>query len=281
MEHGIHDTTLNWLVSYLSDRREITTIQSSTSQPSTIKCGVLQGSILGPLLFLLYISDLPNCNLVGKTRLYADDTSLTFSSKNMAETQTLLNEDLEKVNTWLQVNKRTLNGTKTKNMLIGTHHKIASIIREPSIVVNDEPIERVQKYNCLGITLDETLSWDQHIEEISLKVSRGLGALKRIRSYVLRSTLITIFNTIILPYFDYCSTVWGSIGICQSDNLQRLQNRAARIITRSTYKSGSVGIFRSLKLWHNLEQRKEKQLAIMMYKVTNGLIPCYLQSCFT
>ena len=123
LEHGIHDTTLNWLVLYLSDRREISTIQSSTSQPSTIlKCGVLQRSILGPLLFLLYISDLPNCNLVGKTRLYADDTSLTFSSKNMAETQTLLNEDLEKVNTWLQANKRTLNGTKTKNMLSRTHH---------------------------------------------------------------------------------------------------------------------------------------------------------------
>ena len=171
----------------------------------------------------------------------------------------LINEDLKKVNTWLLANKLTLNVSKTKFMLIGTYQKLASIIREPSIVVNSKPIERVDKYKCLGTTLDETLSWDQHINEIFLKVSRGLGALKRVRPYVPQSTLVTIYNTIVLPHFDYCSTVWGSIGICQSDKLQKLQNRAARIITKSTRESRTIDLFQTLK-WDNLEKRREKQL---------------------
>ena len=166
----------------------------------------------------------------------------------------------KEVSTWLLANKLTLNVAKTKYMLIGAQQKIASILRESSIVVSSNLIEHVEKFKCLGITLDQTLSWEQHIEEITLKVSRDLGALKRIRPNVPQPTLITIYNTIILPYFDYCSTVWGSRGICQSEKLQKLQNRAARIVTRSTYESRSADLLQVLE-WENLGTRREKQLA--------------------
>ena len=121
--YGFGHKALSWFASYLTDRRQITVIQGNCSQPDAIRCGVPQGSILVPLLFLLYINDLPNCKLVAKTRLDADDTSLTFAGKNITETQTLINEDLKKVSTWLLANKLTLNVAKTKYMLIGTRQR--------------------------------------------------------------------------------------------------------------------------------------------------------------
>lgn len=278
--YGIDNTTLKWFESYLSDRKQVTTIENSTSHHCHIKCGVPQGSILGPLLFLIYINDLPNCKLEAKPRLYADDSNLTYSAKNIKEVQTMINEDLKEVHTWLKANKLTLNISKTKYMLMATRQKLSSIPSEPTIMVNSEKILRVDKYKCLGVTLDETLSWDKHIEEIFKKVSKGLGALKRIRPYVPQSTLVTVYNTLILPYFDYCSTVWGCIGKCLGDRLQKLQNRAARIITRSTYEDRSTDILQKLG-WNTLEQRREKQLATTVYKVINNHTPLYLQTCFT
>ena len=226
--YGLDNSALKWFESYLSDRKQVTTIANNTSHFCHIKCGVPQGSTLGPLLFLIYINDLPNCKLVAKTRLYADDSNLTFSAKNVIEVQELINKDLQKVHVWLRANKLTLNVSKTKYMLMGTRQKISSIPSEPVIKINSENILRVNKYKSLGVTLDETLSWDKHIAEIFKKVSKGLGALKRIRPYVPQSTLVTVYNTIILPYFDYCSTVWGSIGKCLGDRLQKLQNRGSQ-----------------------------------------------------
>ena len=278
--YGIYNTTLKWFESYLSGRKQITTIESSTSVPCNIKCGVPQGSNLGPLLFLIYINDLPNCKLTAKTRLYADDSNLTFSAKSVNEVQKVMNQDLGEVSTWLGANKLTLNVLKTEYMLMATHQKLSSIPKEPAVVVHNEQIERVDEYNCLGITLDETLSWNKQVEKISKKVSKGLGALRRIRPYVPQATLVSVYNAIILPYFDYCSTVWGSIGTCLGDKLQKLQNRAARIITRCTYKDRSVEVLKKLK-WNTLKQRREKQLATTMYKVVNNQTPPYLKSCFT
>ena len=126
--------------------------------------------------------------------------------------------------------------------------------------------------------------WDTVLEQTYWrsfqKGVQRLRSIKRIRPFVPQSTLVTIYNTIILPYFDYCSTVWGCVGKCLGDKLQKLQNRAARIITRATYEDRSIDALYQLD-WNTLEQRREKQLATTMYKVFNNRTPQYLQSCFT
>ena len=127
--------------------------------------------------------------------------------------------------------------------------------------------------------MDESLSWDSHIDSAVKKASAGLGAIKRVRNLVPRETLITIYKALVQPYFDYCSSVWGSIGVCQSERLQKLQNRAARLITfsdlnvRSSILLGDLG-------WDCLEQRCSKQLAINLFKALHNLSPIRLTSIF-
>ena len=244
-----------------------------------IICGVPQGSILGPLLFLIYINDLPACHLHSVPRMYADDTSLTLSSSDPVDLQSKLNHDLAQIQTWLQANKLSLNVKKTKFSIIGSHNKLADLNHQFDVKINEHYLERAKTYKYLGIDLDESLSWDSHIDSVVKKASAGLGAIKRVRNLVPRETLITIYKALVQPYFDYCSSVWGSIGVCQSERLQKLQNRAARLITfsdlnvRSSILLGDLG-------WDCLERRRSKQLAINLFKALHNLSPIRLTSIF-
>ena len=112
--------------------------------------------------------------------------------------------------------------------------------------LNGSAIKRVKSFKCLGVYVDEFLTWESHIENISKKVAKGLGVLRRLRSFVPKSILITIYNSLIVPHLDYCSSVWGSIGKGLSNKIQKLQNRAARIITHSSYDIRSKDILNDL-----------------------------------
>ncbi len=128
--------------------------------------------------------------------------------------------------------------------------------------------------------IDENLSWNVHIETIAKKIASGLGALKRCRRFVPRSTLHSVFSALIQPHFDYCSVVWGHCNKTLSDKLQKLQNRAARILTFSSYDTNAGLLFERLG-WKRLESQRQIQEAVMVYKSLNGLVPTYLQSIFT
>ena len=128
--------------------------------------------------------------------------------------------------------------------------------------------------------IDENLSWNVHIESIAKKIVSGLGALKRCRRFVPQSTLHSVFSALIQPHFDYCSVVWGHCNKTLSDKLQKLQNRAARILTFSSYDTNAGLLFERLG-WKGLECQRQIQEAIMVYKSLNGLVPTYLQSIFT
>ena len=140
-------------------------------------------------------------------------------------------------------------------------------------------INQSNQSKSFGLIIDENLSWKAHIHEISKKVSPGIGALKRVRPFVSMHTAIKIYKGLIEPHFDYCSAVWDGLTQQLSEKLQKLQNRAIRVITKSSYDTSSRFLLNSLG-WDNLSVRRAKQKANLMYKFINNLAPAHLCNSF-
>ena len=161
-----------------------------------IKCGVPQGSILGPLLFLLYINDLPECLKSTRPRLFVDDTNLTASGPSVTDIENAVNSDLQNLRNWLFANKLSLNVTKTEFMLIGSPQMIKSTYcSQPNILIENKQIQQVNQSKSLGITIDQHLSWKPNTENICKKITSGISALRRVKPFIAeKETLISIFR---------------------------------------------------------------------------------------
>ena len=277
--YGIRDMSLKLFESYLTDRQQKCNINGTLSNPMPISCGVPQGSALGPLLFLIYINDLPNCLQHSTPRMYADDTGLTIASISPTEIETKMNTDLSNINKWLYANKLSLNIAKTEFMLVTSRQKLRTMATYPKININGQPVTEVEVSESLGLHIDNTLSWNNQIDHITKKVSAAIGAIKRIRPFVTQTTLLSMYHSWIQPHFDYCSEVWGNIGVVLTHKLQKLQNRAVRIITSSTYDTSSRLLRNSLSL-DDLSTRRAKLKATQMYRIVNNAAPDYLTAKF-
>lgn len=278
--YGIHGISYNWFKSYLDNRTQKCSINGSLSKTCSLSCGVPQGTILGPLLFLLYINDLPNCLTNCVPWMYADDTHLTYAGDNTGDIESSLNHDLENVKKWLIANKLTLNMTKTEFMLIGSRQRLYALTNPPIPEINGAPITQVSVAKSLGVLIDNNLNWSSHVDKLTKKVASGIGALKRIRHLVPQTTLRSIYHALLQPHFDYCNVVWGNCGITLHDKLQKLQNRAARVLTFSNFDANASELFKILG-WKNLVSQQQIALATMVYKCLQGLAPEYLCSKFT
>jgi hypothetical protein len=162
--YGIKGQALTLLKSYLTNRNQMCQIKNSFSSERLIKCGVPQGSILGPLFFLLYINDLPHCLNKTKPRLFADDTNLTASANSMTDLETAVNSDLENLRKWLIANKLSLNVAKTEFMLIGSKPMIKNISDScPNVYIENIQIKQVHECKTLRVTIDQHLSWKSNL----------------------------------------------------------------------------------------------------------------------
>ena len=229
--YGITGNALSMIRSYLiSGRNKKCQLGDKMSTARRIECGIPEGSILGPLFFLIYINDLPQCLNHATARLFADDTNLTVAGISIQEIESNMNRDLPYVNEWLLANKLSLNVVKTEFILIGSAQKLNSVVIQPNIEINQVKINQVGNATVLGVEIDDRLSWHSHIDKVAKKVTSGIGAIRKIRDLVDRETLISVYNALINPHFDYCSEVWDTMGVGLSNRLQKLQNRAARVI---------------------------------------------------
>ena len=267
----------NELLTNPENRKQKCSVNGSLSNSCSLTCGVPQGTILGPLLFLLHINDLPNCLSNCKPRMYADDTHLTYASSNL---EICLNETLANVFDWLQANKLTLNMTKAEFMLIGSRQRLDTLTTSPTIRMNSTQVSNVRATKSLGVMIDDKLDWHNHIEKLTKKTASGIGALKRIRHLIPASTLHLIYQALIKPPFDYCDIAWGNSGKTLRDKLQKLQNRAARVLTFSNYDADTTELLEFLG-WKNLARQQEIHKATMMFRCLHGLAPEYLCSKFT
>ena len=277
--YGVTSCALALIQSYLSDRTQKCQLADKMSSERNVKCGIPQGSILGPFFFLVYINDLPECLNQATSRLFADDSNLTVAGETIEEVQLAMNNDLARIKEWLLANKLSLNVAKTEFMLIGSDYKINNLVTQPIIKIDQTKIKQVFKSRVLGVDIDNKLKWTNHIDIVAKRVSSGIGAIRRIRDFADRDTLISVYNALIRPHFDYCSEVWDTLGNGLSNRLPKLQNRAARVVLgMSNDIPGSEAL--DMLGWEPLETRRATTKAVHMYKVLNGLAPSSLADLF-
>ena len=279
-QFGLRNVELDWFTSYLANREQVCDINGCISSSKTIKTGVPQGSILGPLLFLLYINDLPDCLHNTTPCLYADDTQIFASSNDYAELIDSLNFDLNNISQWLAKNKLQHHPTKTEVMIIGSSYNLNNKVYDYPVMLNSKVIPRTNSFECLGVLIDEKLSWDLHVDKKCKKVESSIAVMKRITPFVPNSTLQTIYKAMIQPYFDYCSPLWGNCSAYLKEKLQRFQNRARRIISGANYEINSADVLESLG-WQTLEERRIRNKSILMYKILNNRAAPILKEQFT
>ena len=228
-------------------RTQFTSCNNASSEVKSITCGVPQGSVLGPLLFLIYINDLPNISMKLKFFLFADDTNIFYQCPNLEDLQRVLNRELKKLSLWLNANRLALNISKTNFVIFAAKNKP---LKNITLLINKKAIQQKDFVKYLGVLIDSKLTFKEHIMAISKKVSRITGAMYRIRNYVNDNTLRMIYFSLIYPHFIYGIPIWGNADNIHIDPLLKLQKKAIRIISnkmdniQTVYKlSGDPDIF--------------------------------------
>ena len=207
--YGVRGVPHKLLSSYLSNRLQYVSINGSNSPLLAETCGVPQGSILGPLLFSLYVDDMQYCSKILKLVLFADDTNIFFAGKDVVVLFKTLNNELLKLSDWFRANKLSLNINKTHYIIFnnGNNNKLLNL--GLSITIDGFTIERVTSSKFLGVTIDERLSWKPHISLVVNKLTKNVGVMRRIRYKLSSNTMLMLYDTLILPHIDYCAIVWG------------------------------------------------------------------------
>ena len=236
--YGIKNTEHKWFSSYLGNGRQCCRVNGITSNAENITCGIPQVSCLGPLLFLLYINDLPCALKCSKITMYVDDTSLAHSAMDVKDITSTMTIELENLKLWLHGNKLSLNVTKTTSVLIGTRHIINDrSTTEPlraNFVISGEPIEQKPSVKYLEVYIDNKLKWKDHLKDTA-KVTRYIAMIRHTKKLISKHTLDMLYPGLVEYHFRLCCSVWETCGIATRCILEKLQNRAIRTITDSPY----------------------------------------------
>ena len=267
--YGICGTENALFRSYLSNRLQYVDYQGSQSALQLISTGVPQGSVLGPLLFIIYINDLPLVSNIFEMLMYADDTTL-YCNLNQNVDEKEINKELNLITEWLTSNKLSLNVQKTKFIVFHTDQRV---VNYPTLQINNTIIERVTQFNFLGLILSSNLKWHKHINYISIKISRVIGIMYRLKQTFPQEVLLTIYNSLIVPHFNYCLLAWG-LKVVEGHSIHLFQKKALRIITDNDFIAHSEPICKQLHLVKVTDMYK---IAIwkFYYKLMNNILPSY------
>ena len=241
LEHyGIRGIAKSWFISYLSNRKQRVRVNSAFSPFNSVNMGVPQGSVLGPILFNLYINDLPKVSKKLNTTLFADDSTLTFSHQNYLSLISILNQELENIYKWTISNRLSINLDKTVAMIFTNRNFDPSL---SPIRINNSLISQVFEHKFLGIVIDPKLKFNKHIMTISSKISKSIGIFYKTRSQLSEQLLTMLYYSLIYPYLLYANAVWGGTFPTLLEPLVLLQKRIIRLITNEEYLAHTNPLF--------------------------------------
>ena len=287
--YGIRGQALNLLRSYLTDRYQYTLINNFASNIELVEYGVPQGSCLGPLLFLIFINDMPLSSMKLIIKLFADDSLLFVSGKNFDEIKNILKNELPKIQNWFSSNKLTINPSKTEYMINGRVQNENLF----DIFLNDTPLSKTNSVKYLGVFIDDQLNWRTHIESLEKKLSTACALICKLRYFVSQSCLLKYYYAHVYSHLQYAILAWGSANQSALKKLNVLHRRAVRLMTlhgplKNFFKynpEDSHGNFKNLELFKSCEILKiediyKLEMAKLMRKASTNSLPSALNQVF-
>ena len=266
-KYGIRSKSLDILTSYLQGRKQCVKINDNISDFREVRIGVPQGSILGPTLFSLYINDLPKISPDMTCLLYADDTAIILKQKNIDDLQNNVHQIMPKLSLWLAANYLSLNITKTFTQ----HYSLATPNFRVDVRINGSSINEKDDVLYLGVIIDKSMKFSSHIKQVANTISRNIGVISRIRYYIDPKIAYLLYNSMILPYLNYCCMIWGINYASQLQNLTVLQKRAVRLILKVYPPTSSQPIFKEYKILKIPDLAKTQMILVMHRFLTNQL----------
>ena len=277
---GLNEDVIRWFRSYLTDRQQLVDVSGTLSSSAEIKCGVPQGSILGPLLFLIYVNDMSGV-VNSKLLLYADDSAILVSDKHISNIEKLLKKELETVNDWLIDNKLSLHLGKTESILFGSKIKLKSE-SNLNISCRGTDIQPKERVKYLGATLEQSLSGESMVKSIIQKANARLKFLYRKQKYLNLHTKKLLVMSLIQCHFDYACSFWYP-GLTQflRNRLQTTQNKIIRFVLKMGPRS-HIGedAFKAVG-WLPVSKRVDQIILNHVFKIKSGTSPDYMAEQFT
>uniref|UniRef100_A0A4W5P3U4 Reverse transcriptase domain-containing protein n=1 Tax=Hucho hucho TaxID=62062 RepID=A0A4W5P3U4_9TELE len=272
--YGFKDAALSWMESYLSRRRQKVFFNGSFSNSKDIHCGVPQGSCLGPLLYSIFTNDLPSVMNKARVVMYADDSTIYSAASECNELTNVLSSELRMVSEWVDMNKLVLNISKTKCIVFGSRYMLAD---DPllNLAINRIHVEQVKKTKLLGVILDTALSWSEHIDNIVIKMGKGIAVTRKCSEYVTSSTLNQVIQSLVFSHLEYCPAIWSSAAKKDIKKLQMAQNRAARLSLHCSNRMNIIKMHQNLS-WLHVKNKLLSSLLIFFRNVTFFKKPQYL-----
>jgi hypothetical protein len=279
--YGIRGLMYDWFKNYLQDRKQYTLVNSISSNLGNINCGVAQGSVLGPLLFLVYVNDISNviseCNL----KLFADDTNLFLCDRSLPELETKANTCLAKLQVWFLANKLSLNVNKTSYTVFNSKI-MQNNTCDLNLCIGGQKIMKVSSCKYLGVFIDENLSWNEHIDYLYKKLIKFSSIFYKVRYLLPTACLKALYFAFIFPHILFGIEIYANTAKSRIDKLSKLNNKLIRILVNKRFNTTVMDLYKIMNVLP-ISQLHDMQLLIFIHKCLyhQDLVPDIFHNYFT